>query len=213
MKTDMLTGLAGRDGMRETLGRHMSGAEGVALATLDLDNFLSVNQEFGHDTGDHVLRTVADLLQSDTQNSGGTAFRLSGDEFAAVLPGLTLEQAFLQMEVFRKTVETAVERFALPDTRRVTVTVGVAQFPRDARDVPGLTRAAEAALASAKEGGRNAVALPPNEDMVMKSCYYPAAAVRKLKTLSDKLGRKESVLLREALTDLIAKYDVPTPAG
>jgi hypothetical protein len=91
----------------------------------------------------------------------------------------------------------------------VTVTVGVAQHPRDAKDARGLLEASAAALQAAKEGGRNRVGLPPNEEMVMKSCYYPATSVRKLKTLAERLKRKESHLLREALDDLFRKYDVP----
>jgi len=58
-----------------------------------------------------------------------------------------------------------------------------------------------------KEMGRNQVALAPNEEMVMKSCYYPSTAVRQLKILVEQLKKKESVLLREALNDLLRKYD------
>ena len=91
--------------------------------------------------------------------------------------------------------------------RQKTITAGVAQYPRDARDVQGVLKAADAALLSAKESGRNCVGLPPNEEMVMKSCYYPASSVRKLKALAERLYRKESLLLREALNDLLRKYD------
>jgi plasmid stabilization system protein ParE len=91
----------------------------------------------------------------------------------------------------------------------VTLTIGVAQHPRDAKDARDLIAAANAALAAAKEAGRNQVALPPTEDMVMKSCYYPAGSLRKLKILAERLSRKESRLLREALDDLLRKYDAP----
>ncbi len=91
----------------------------------------------------------------------------------------------------------------------VQKTIGVAQYPRDAKDARGLLQAADAALATAKESGRNQVALPPNEEMVMKSCYYPASSMRKLRALAERLGRKDSPLLREALDDLFRKYDIP----
>jgi len=93
--------------------------------------------------------------------------------------------------------------------RNLMVTIGVAQYPRDAKDARGLLQAADAALATAKESGRNQVALPPNEEMVMKSCYYPASSMRRLRALAERLGRKDSPLLREALDDLFRKYDVP----
>jgi hypothetical protein len=98
---------------------------------------------------------------------------------------------------------------ASQEQRQITITVGVAQYPRDAKDLRGLMSAASAALLSAKENNRNQVALPPNEEMVMKSCYYPASSLRKLKVLAERLNRKESRLLREALEDLFRKYKTP----
>jgi len=112
------------------------------------------------------------------------------------------------METLRATVESS-PRFELPDQRNLMVTIGVAQYPRDAKDARSLLQAADAALATAKESGRNQVALPPNEEMVMKSCYYPASSMRKLRALAERLGRKDSPLLREALDDLFRKYDIP----
>ncbi len=209
---DELTGLAGREALRVALATQtaMQKGDGAGLALLDVDLFGEINHEFGSETGDRVLTALADLLremQTEAGN-GATAFRLSGDEFALLLPNATLEAAFLRAEAFRARVEaeTTARRVA-PDGRAVTVTIGVAQFPRDARTAEGVLKASEAALAARKEQGRNAVGLPPNEEMVMKSCYYPAPAVRKLKALSEKTARKESALLREALTDLIGKYD------
>lgn len=204
---DALTGLAGRGALREALGFLMEAGDILSLATLDLDRFMEINLDFGPQAGDKVLMEVARLLEDEASRQKGTAFRLSGDEFGLLLPGATLETAFLQMEAVRKQVESGAERFALPDKRTVTVTIGVAEYPRDGKNVSALLNAAEAALASAKEQGRNAVALPLTEEMVMKSCYYSAVSARKLKSLAERLKRKESVLLREALTDLIAKYD------
>jgi predicted signal transduction protein with EAL and GGDEF domain len=144
-----------------------------------------------------------------TESTSGDVYRITGDEFAVVMPGMSLEDAFLHLESLRKQIEGAARQFGLPDQRAVTVTIGVAQRPRDAKDARGLLEASAAALQAAKEGGRNRVGLPPNEEMVMKSCYYPATSVRKLNTLAKRLSRKESHLLREALDDLFRKYDVP----
>ena len=212
---DSLTGLKTRPALEADLRRALkesaaSVRKSVALATLDVDHFKQVNDQFGVDAGDCVLRSLADLLEAEAP---GNAYRLSGDEFALLLPGLSLGQAFLRMEALRVRVEDALRRLDLPagnDTpadRSVTITAGVAHCPRDARDVPGLFKAADAALQSAKDTGRNQVGLPPNQEMVMKSSYYPAASVRKLKNLAERTGRKESHLLREALGDLLRKYD------
>jgi diguanylate cyclase len=199
--------LAGRDALQEAMEGLVQSEEAFSLALLDLDNFLAVNEDFGHAVGDRVLATVARLAGEAARAGGGTAYRVSGDEFAVVLPGVPIEGAFLRMERLREAVEFATGEFALPDGRGVTVTIGVAQFPRDGKDTQSVTTAADIALSSAKDGGRNAVRLPTNEEMVLKSCYYPATDARRLKTLAGKLNRKESLLLREALSDLIKKYD------
>ena len=201
---DTLTNMPNRVAFDATLKETVAQGGSAALALLDIDNFLEVNSDFGHDVGDSVLQNLAGLLQ---ETPGSSVYRLSGDEFAMLLPNVTLEQAFLQMEQLRARVAQSAERFGLPDGRAVNVTIGVAQFPRDARDARALHEAADAALYAAKEAGRNQVALPPNEEMVMKSCYYPSSSIRKLKVLGERLGRKDSQLLREALDDLFRKYD------
>jgi diguanylate cyclase len=203
---DALTGLPNRTALNSTLDRLVGEAESVALATLDIDRFLEINTAFGHEAGDRLLQALAALL---AEVAPGNVYRLSGDEFAIVLPGVSLEQAFLRMEALRERVQGMSGSFGLPERREVTVTIGVAQYPRDARDVRGMLQAADAALQAAKENGRNQVALPPAEEMSMKSCYYSTASLRKLKALAERLGRKESQLLREALDDLLRKYDLP----
>lgn len=203
---DNLTGLANRAALDGTLTRSLAKGDNVALAVLDVDSFREINATLGNDVGDRLLQELAALL---TGEQGGEAYRLSGDEFAVLLPDLTLEQAFLRMEALRARIAALESHEPSPFARRVTITVGVAQFPRDAKDVAGLLKAADAALLWAKENGRNQVGLPPNEDMVMKSCYYAVASVRKLKALAERTHRKESHLLREALNDLLRKYDTP----
>ena len=203
--SDPLDSLPNRLMLNGTLKQAIDARSSIAVAVLDIDSFIEINADFGQAVGDRVLRVLATLLKEAAPDS---VYHLSGDEFAIVLPGLSLEQAFLRMETLRASVESSA-RFDLPDQRNLMVTIGVAQYPRDAKDARGLLQAADAALATAKESGRNQVALPPNEEMVMKSCYYPASSMRRLRALAERLGRKDSPLLREALDDLFRKYDVP----
>jgi diguanylate cyclase (GGDEF)-like protein len=202
---DTLTGLPNRAALDSTLKSMIERDESFALAVLDIDYFLEVNDYFGYEVGDRVLQALATLL---SRSAPDAAYRISGDEFAVTLARASLEQAFLRMEALRASIQEAIEHFDLPNRRAVTVTIGVAQYPRDAKDVRGMLGAADAALETAKEAGRNQVGLPPNEEMVMKSCYYSGASVRKLKDLAKRLSRKESHLLREALDDLLRKYDL-----
>lgn len=205
-KLDGLTGLLNRKELELQLKQYIIDQEPVALALIDIDHFMEINNNLGHDAGDDVLRAVACILTEGTSET--SAFRVSGDEYAVVLTGISLEQAFLKMESIRTVIHNSQERFSFPSSDiEISVTVGVAHHPRDAKDEKSLMRSASAALMAAKESGRNQVALPPNEEMIMKTCYYPATMVRRLKILSEKLSRKESSLFREALTELIRKYD------
>ena len=197
---DALTDLPGRVAMEDELAERLERREPSAVALVDVDFFQELNDRCGHPAGDQTLQRLAGLLRG-----AGAAYRISGDEFALVIPQVTLEQAFLQVERLRCLVSGT--DFGLSDGRTVTITAGVAHSPRDAKEVQALLNAADAALLSAKEGGRDQVALPPNEEMVLKSCYYPSAGLRKLKALAERLGQRESYLLREALTDLLRKYD------
>jgi diguanylate cyclase (GGDEF)-like protein len=206
MQTDSLTGLPGGGAVHATLQRTLQDRDAAALTLLDVDRFAELNDTLGSDAGDSLLRGLAGLLNDEVGTTpGASAFRVSGDAFALLLPDVSLEQAFLRMERVRARIEAA--NLASLGGAPVTVSIGVAQYPRDGKDAAGLHKAAEAALMAAKEQGRNTVALPPNEEMVMKSCYYPSTAVRQLRLLAERLGRKESVLLREALTDVLRKYD------
>jgi diguanylate cyclase (GGDEF)-like protein len=202
--TDQLTGLPVRVAFEEALKQAIAASEGVALALLDLDNFKEINDEHGYAAGDAVLRAIGPLLEA---SAPGRAFRLGGDEFALLLPDATLEQAFLKVEGLRAQVQAELRAPASGGERPVTIKAGVAQIPRDAKDQRGLVSAADGALQAAREVGRNTVCLPPNEEMVMKSAYYPATSLRRLKALAERLKRSESRLLREALEDLFRKYD------
>ncbi|WP_164821644.1 diguanylate cyclase domain-containing protein [Paenibacillus koleovorans] len=201
---DVMTGLQNRKALELFLTERVEREEPVSLALLDVDHFMEINVQHGNEVGDKVLQVLAGLMQADASFH---VFRVSGDEFAVALSDSSLEHAFLQMEKLRARVEGATEQFGLPEGQGVTITIGVAQYPRDAKKVEALNQAASAALMSAKEIGRNQVSLPPNEEMIMKSCYYPSTMTRKLKALAEQLKKKESALLREALEDLLRKYD------
>jgi diguanylate cyclase (GGDEF)-like protein len=210
LEIDELTGLLSRMSFERTLKQTIATGESVALALVDLDNFKEINDELGFEAGDEVLRSVAELMREAAPER---AFRLGGDEFALVMPDTTLEQAFLRLEALRAKAPEAVRVTLRAGVQPVTIKAGVAQIPRDAKDYRGLIGAVDAALQTAREIGRNTVCLPPNEEMVMKSCYYPSTSLRRLKTLAETLKRSESRLLREALADLLRKYDAPGEVG
>ena len=204
---DALTGLPGRVALDKDLAQRLAEREPFAVALLDVDGFQGINDTLGFTEGDKALRRLAELL---SKADAGTAYRISGDEFALVMPQVTLEQAFLAAEKLR--AQIADSDFSLSDGSKVKITAGVAHSPRDAKEAQALLNAADAALLSAKESGGNQVALPPNEEMVLKSCYYPSAGLKKLKALAERLSQRESYLLREALTDFLRKHEARRPS-
>ncbi|CAA9261541.1 MAG: diguanylate cyclase/phosphodiesterase (GGDEF & EAL domains) with PAS/PAC sensor(s) [uncultured Chloroflexi bacterium] len=205
---DRLTGLLEGASFREELQRVAQGADLLTLGLLDADNFKELNDTHGHAAGDALLTAVGQRLKALAEQAGGVAGRIGGDEFAVVLPGVSLESGFLQMERFRAGV-TAVEGL-VPEVPgyRPSISIGVANYPRDVKSAGDLLARADQALWQAKEAGRNQVALPTVEEMVMKTCYYTTAQIGRLKRLAEKRSVTESSLLREALDDLLRKHDV-----
>ena len=202
---DGLTKLNDRVALENDLEEAIRKGHQVAVALLDVDHFMSINSTLGHSKGDEVLQYVVNKLN---ECEGAQSYRTSGDEFAILFPRFSLEQAFLAAEDLRKSVGGTTEEGKLTDFQiPLTVSVGVAQYPRDAKDAVALLKAADSALWAVKEAGRNRVGLPVPEEMVLKSCQYSSSSLRRLKMLAEKLGQTESSLLREALTNLLQKYD------
>jgi len=193
-------------GFAETADRAARGAGGASLLLVDLDNLQVLNEKGGRDVGDAAIATATRTLRARARHEGWTFDRVGGDEFALLAPGIPLETAFLRAERLRAELGAALRK-AVPARFGASATVGVANAPRDAKTGEQLLRKADLALYAAKEQGGNSVGLPPADDMVLKSSYYSAAQLARLKALAERKRTKEAVLLREALEDVLRKYD------
>lgn len=155
---DVLTGLPNRalfsDRLRQALFEANRQGRLVAVAFLDLDRFKNINDSLGHETGDLLLRGVADqLLQSVRETD--TVARISGDEFMLVLPGLT--QVDDAARIAQKILTSLRKPFVIAGQELfVSASLGIAIYPHDAKDVEGLLRNADVAMYRAKDMGRNA---------------------------------------------------------
>ena len=118
---------------------------------LDVDHFKQVNDTYGHQTGDAVLREVADALVANTKNYD-VAARYGGDEFVVLLPGCSRDDAVRVAERVRHEIARRVGEAP------VTISAGVATMPDNASDAERLMAAADAALYEAKRTGRDRVA-------------------------------------------------------
>ncbi|HXI12653.1 MAG TPA: diguanylate cyclase [Thermoanaerobaculia bacterium] len=129
----------------------------LSIAMIDVDHFKSVNDTYGHAAGDDVLREVAAVLQGSIRSTDLLA-RFGGEEFAVILPELTLEQAEEFGGKLRKTAEKTLFDVNDTTTTHVCVSVGVASLSRSSVDsAKELLDAADRALYRAKAKGRNRV--------------------------------------------------------
>lgn len=121
------------------------------LALLDLDDFKALNDRHGHQTGDRVLQRIGNILMQVTRDPDVVA-RCGGEEFGLLLPRTPLDEARHLAERVRRRIERA---FAA--RTGVTVSLGLAAFPADARDAGQLYRSADRALYASKRQGKNRV--------------------------------------------------------
>ena len=155
--TDAITGMGNRHAFNERLASEIERARAlgrrVALVYIDLDNFKTLNDTFGHAAGDGLLRQVARRLQSVVRASDAIS-RLGGDEFALILR-LDMDDAALQnygqriVGVFQPTFTEVGQQVT------VTCSAGIATFPDDAADMDSLVSNADTAMYRAKDMGKN----------------------------------------------------------
>jgi diguanylate cyclase (GGDEF)-like protein len=158
--TDELTQLANRRRFTETLAVEVRRAERfgdpLALVLADLDDFKQINDRYGHQAGDEVLRRFADVLRENVRDFD-LPVRYGGEEFAVLLP----EADLVGGEQLARRLQTALLRLRLPeigsDRPPVTASFGVAAFPQ-ARTAEEILSAADGALYRAKAAGKNRVA-------------------------------------------------------
>lgn len=160
---DPLTGLFNRRFLQEALEKELQRAvrkeRPVALIFLDIDHFKSFNDEFGHDAGDSVLKSMADILRLHFR-AEDVICRYGGEEFAIVLPEATLQDALARAEEVGKNTREfkLVHRGVL--LRHISISVGIAVFPEHGQNGSELLAMADACLYRSKENGRDRVTIP-----------------------------------------------------
>lgn len=147
-RQDSLTGLLGHRVFHEVLAERTSTGSPFSVVLVDIDDFKQVNDLYGHQTGDDALRFVADALRRCVRGPD-SVFRVGGEEFCVVLPGVEQAEAVAVAERLRRSV-TAIDS-ALP----VTVSLGVASYPAHGLTRDELLAQADAGLYASKRAGKN----------------------------------------------------------
>jgi diguanylate cyclase (GGDEF)-like protein len=149
---DDLTGLLNRRGWRYTAPRELARAarsgNPITLVTLDLDNFKELNDELGHEQGDHALRDTAERIRA-TLRAGDVVARLGGDEFVALLTNSTLTGSL-----------AAIDRLREATPKREAFSSGIAVWDRK-EDLAELMRRSDLALYAAKDAGGGCTEVAP----------------------------------------------------
>jgi diguanylate cyclase (GGDEF)-like protein len=163
---DRLTGLPNRarfrDAVRSAIAEAAHGGRPVAVVMLDLDRFKHVNDVLGYAFGDRLLKAVATRLAGHVVREGDLVARLSGDEFALLLPGSTAAQA---LAVAERIAEVFQEPLTLDDhTVDLAAGFGVACWPDHAADADALISRAEVAMYTAKRKTTSALVYDPAID-------------------------------------------------
>jgi diguanylate cyclase (GGDEF)-like protein len=155
---DPLTGCHNRRGFDEILGVEISRARRsgrpFTMALLDIDHFKKINDEFGHEVGDHALQRIGRAVRHSFRTTD-SACRYGGEEFAMIFPETGKDEGLRLAERLRLLIESLPPTAEVP--RALTASFGVATFPDDGRDPTELIRGADRALYQAKANGRNRV--------------------------------------------------------
>ena len=162
---DPLTGLPslrlGEDRLDMTLNQARRQGLMAGVMFMDLDLFKDINDLYGHDAGDHVLKTIAFRL-TQTIRAVDTVARIGGDEFLVIFG--TLADRKVAADVAQKIVDAVHEPIVFNDAvLNMGCSIGISIFPDDALDAQGLRRCADAAMYHVKRGGKNSFAFYESE--------------------------------------------------
>ena len=160
-ETDMLTGLKNhghfQDQLKEEVVHAQQQGKPLSLIMFDLDRFKSVNDDFGHQRGDQVLKAIGRLVREEMRIGRDYAARYGGEEFVIIMAGVDSAAAIEAADKLRAQIRRLAKDLEMPQ-RYVAASFGVADLPTCASDAGSLISAADAALLFAKRKGRDRVA-------------------------------------------------------
>lgn len=161
---DELTGLYNHRYFYEYFQKTSVNSKSLILLFCDLDYFKTINDLFGHITGDSVLKKTAQIIKQ-TAKEKGKCFRYGGEEFIVLLESCTMEQALIVAQELNKKVSTCNELQQYAVYFPVTLSIGIASYPENAGSPQDLVEKADRAMYASKQKGRNQISIynPEND--------------------------------------------------
>ncbi|MCD4514328.1 sensor domain-containing diguanylate cyclase [Brucella pseudogrignonensis] len=151
--TDPMTQLTNRRGLERALNQFERSGKPFGIIAFDMDNFKSINDRYGHTTGDQVIVELAHCMRANARPQD-ILCRFGGDEFLMLLPEIDADAVLVVAERLRKAIESHV----FPSVGNVTISAGVSHYPETEDDPDRAIGQADKALYLAKSQGRNRVA-------------------------------------------------------
>lgn len=155
---DTLTGLYNRRYLEETLERELSRcghkSSACAILMIDIDHFKQFNDRFGHEAGDLVIQSFAQVLNKFARKYD-IACRYGGEEFILFIPEIASKTILARAKQLHKAVSEIHLRYGGNALSQITISIGIAMYPQDGKDIHTLITCADQALYQAKNSGRN----------------------------------------------------------
>jgi diguanylate cyclase (GGDEF)-like protein len=181
--------------------------EGLTLGDLDIDHFETINTHYGYEGGDRILSHVHETLERCLPE--GFFVKRFGDEFYVYSSNCSLEAMFMELEEVRKKIASQKVSYNGKEIE-VKLSGSVGEIGRTTDNIVKLLNLCSEGLMIAKKQGRNRLVFAPGsreQKMVLKSSYFLSSQLEGLSKLAAKTGKTESSLLREAVDDLLRKYE------
>lgn len=171
---DFLTGLYNfrsfSDHFEDLKQQNILHTRAIALITIDIDHFKTVNDTYGHEAGDEILRQFAKRLLDGVTDSGYVS-RNGGEEFSILVEQLTLSKVLSLAEQLRERIATSPFPLKNGKSLQLTASFGVASFPETTRQIQDIVTDADAALYQSKQNGRDQVTLFSTEQEVAMTAH------------------------------------------
>lgn len=152
INTDPLTGLMNRRGLNFAIEKKLSMNISFSILLIDIDFFKKINDTYGHEQGDLVLKLLAEIMQKNFRKND-VCCRYGGEEFIILIPNVTKEETYESAERFRKEV---AQKF-IENVGYITISIGIAYWPESSKDISEVFRFADKNLYEAKKSGRNCI--------------------------------------------------------